>query len=42
MMRGIFGVAGPDITDQRDCNVYLIDLDREAVLVDAGFGAGIR
>ena len=42
MMRGIFRVAGPDITDQRDCNVYLIDLGREAVLIDAGFGAAFE
>jgi glyoxylase-like metal-dependent hydrolase (beta-lactamase superfamily II) len=39
MIKGIFRVAGADITDQRDCNVYLIDLDREAVLIDTGFGA---
>lgn len=39
MIKGIFRVAGPDITDQRDCNVYLLDLDREAVLIDTGFGA---
>ncbi len=39
MIKGIFRVAGPDITDRRDCNVYLIDLDREAVLIDTGFGA---
>ncbi len=39
MIRGIFRVAGPDITDQRDCNVYLLDLDEEAVLIDTGFGA---
>ncbi len=39
MIKGIFRVAGPDITDQRDCNVYLIDLDGEAVLIDTGFGA---
>ena len=32
-------MAGPDITNQRDCNVYLLDLDREAVLIDTGFGA---
>ncbi len=31
-------MAGPDITDQRDCNVYLIDLGGEAALIDAGFG----
>ena len=39
MIKGIFRVAGPDITDQRDCNVYLLDLDQEAVLIDTGFGA---
>jgi len=39
MIKGIFRVAGADITDQRDCNVYLLDLDREAVLIDTGFGA---
>jgi len=39
MIKGIFRVAGPDITDRRDCNVYLLDLDREAVLIDTGFGA---
>ena len=39
MIKGIYRVAGPDITDQRDCNVYLIDLDGEAVLIDVGFGA---
>jgi glyoxylase-like metal-dependent hydrolase (beta-lactamase superfamily II) len=39
MIKGIFRVAGADITDQRDCNVYLVDFGGEAVLVDAGFGA---
>jgi glyoxylase-like metal-dependent hydrolase (beta-lactamase superfamily II) len=39
MIKGIFHVAGPDITDQRDCNVYLLDLEQEAVLIDTGFGA---
>ncbi|MGD0232740.1 MAG: MBL fold metallo-hydrolase [Syntrophorhabdales bacterium] len=39
MLKGIHRVAGPDITDYRDCNVYLLDMGREAVLVDAGFGA---
>jgi glyoxylase-like metal-dependent hydrolase (beta-lactamase superfamily II) len=39
MIKGTFRVAGADITDQRDCNVYLIDFGTQAVLVDAGFGA---
>jgi len=29
------------MTDQRDCNVYLIDLGEEAVLIDSGFGAAV-
>ncbi len=40
MVRGVYRVAGPDITDNRDCNVYLIDAD-EPVLVDSGFGEGV-
>lgn len=40
MVRGIYRVAGPDITDYRDCNVYLLDVG-ELVLIDSGFGAGI-
>ena len=40
MIKGIYRVAGPDITDRRDCNVYLIDGD-QPVLIDAGFGAAL-
>jgi glyoxylase-like metal-dependent hydrolase (beta-lactamase superfamily II) len=40
MVKGIYRVAGQDITDSRDCNVYLIDAD-EPVLIDAGFGEGL-
>lgn len=38
MVKGIYKIAGPDQTDQRDCNVYLIATD-ELVMIDAGFGA---
>ena len=34
---GIYQVGGADITDPRDCAVYLLDLD-ELVLIDAGAG----
>ncbi len=37
MIRGVHRVAGPDLTDERDCNVYLLDMDRP-VLIDSGFG----
>jgi glyoxylase-like metal-dependent hydrolase (beta-lactamase superfamily II) len=40
MVKGIYRVGGADITDSRDCNVYLIDADAP-VLVDSGFGAGL-
>jgi len=36
----MYKIAGSDITDPRDCSVYLIDLG-ELVMIDAGFGAGI-
>ena len=38
MIKGFHRVAGPDITDPRDCNVYLLDAE-EPVLIDSGFGA---
>jgi glyoxylase-like metal-dependent hydrolase (beta-lactamase superfamily II) len=37
MIKGIYRVAGPDITDSRDCNVYLIH-SKISVLIDCGFG----
>jgi glyoxylase-like metal-dependent hydrolase (beta-lactamase superfamily II) len=37
MIRGVHRVAGPDLTDGRDCNVYLLDMD-PPVLIDSGFG----
>lgn len=36
----IYRVAGCDITDPRDCSVYLLD-GRELALIDAGFGESI-
>lgn len=39
MIRGIYRVAGPDITESRDCNVYLVDGD-SPLLIDSGFGQG--
>lgn len=38
MVKGIYKIAGPDLTDYRDCNVYLIHAD-ELVMIDSGFGA---
>ena len=39
MVKGIYQVAGPEVTDNRDCNVYLLNLGLEAVLIDTGLGA---
>jgi len=39
MIKGVYRVAGPDLTESRDCNVYLIDSD-QPVLIDCGFGEG--
>jgi len=36
----IFRVAGNDITDPRDCSVYLLDVG-ELVMIDTGFGESI-
>jgi len=36
----IFRVAGSDVTDPRDCSVYLLDAG-ELVMIDAGFGESI-
>jgi glyoxylase-like metal-dependent hydrolase (beta-lactamase superfamily II) len=38
MQTQIFKIAGPDLTDYRDCNVYLIAADG-LVMIDSGFGA---
>jgi glyoxylase-like metal-dependent hydrolase (beta-lactamase superfamily II) len=38
MIKGIHRIGGPDLTDYRDCNVYLVETD-ELVMIDAGFGS---
>lgn len=40
MVKGIYRVAGPDITDYRDCNVYLVAFE-QLLLIDSGFGAAV-
>jgi len=37
----IYRIAGSDITDPRDCSVYLLD-PGELVMIDVGFGASIE
>jgi glyoxylase-like metal-dependent hydrolase (beta-lactamase superfamily II) len=36
----IYRVAGSDITDARDCSVYLLDIG-QLVMIDVGFGASL-
>jgi glyoxylase-like metal-dependent hydrolase (beta-lactamase superfamily II) len=36
----IYRVAGSDITDPRDCSVYIVDVG-ELLMIDAGFGESI-
>ena len=38
----VFLVGGPEITDGRDCCVYLVDGGKELALVDAGLGFSCR
>lgn len=38
----IYLVGGPDITDSRDCCVYLVDGGSELALIDAGLGYSCR
>ncbi len=38
---GIFLVGSADISDSRDCMVYLLDLG-ELVMIDAGAGPGVN
>jgi glyoxylase-like metal-dependent hydrolase (beta-lactamase superfamily II) len=38
---GVFLVGSADISDSRDCMVYLLDLG-ELVLIDTGTGPGIN
>jgi glyoxylase-like metal-dependent hydrolase (beta-lactamase superfamily II) len=38
----IYLVGGPGISDDTDCNVYLIDCSSEMVLIDAGAGKSVN
>jgi glyoxylase-like metal-dependent hydrolase (beta-lactamase superfamily II) len=40
ILDGVFLVGGPDVSDSRDCMVYLLDLG-ELVLIDTGAGPGL-
>src|SRR5271169_5047166 len=40
MIKGVHRVAGPDLTDSRDCNVYLLDTG-QPVLIDSGVGMAV-
>ena len=42
VIEGVYIVGGPQITDERDCCVYLIDGGTELALVDAGLGYSTR
>ncbi|MGB9885694.1 MAG: MBL fold metallo-hydrolase [Moorellales bacterium] len=35
---GVWRVAGPEVTDEQDCCVYLVDGGGELALIDAGLG----
>ncbi len=37
----IFMLGGPEITDRRDCCIYLIRLQGELILVDTGVGSSV-
>ncbi|OPY57932.1 MAG: Metallo-beta-lactamase L1 precursor [Pelotomaculum sp. PtaU1.Bin035] len=39
---GVYLVGGQELTDMRDCCVYLVDGGSELALVDAGFGYSCR
>lgn len=41
IVKGIYIVGGSDITDSKDCSVYLVDAG-ELILVDAGAGASVK
>jgi len=41
IVKGIYIVGGSDITDPKDCSVYLIDAG-ELILIDAGAGASVE
>jgi glyoxylase-like metal-dependent hydrolase (beta-lactamase superfamily II) len=40
VIKGVYRVAGADLTDARDCNVFLLDAE-EPALIDSGFGAAV-
>lgn len=40
IIKGIYLIGGPDITDPKDCLVYLIDLE-ELILIDTGAGDSV-
>ncbi len=42
VIEGVYIVGGPQITDERDCCIYLIDGGTELALVDAGLGYSTR
>lgn len=39
---GVYLVGGPNITDARDCCIYLVDGGKELALIDAGLGTSGR
>jgi glyoxylase-like metal-dependent hydrolase (beta-lactamase superfamily II) len=38
--KGVFMVGGPELSNDRDACIYLVDGTDEAVLIDAGAGGG--
>ena len=40
IVEGVYLIGGPDLTDERDCLVYLVDLG-ELVLIDSGAGESL-
>jgi glyoxylase-like metal-dependent hydrolase (beta-lactamase superfamily II) len=40
IIKGIYLIGGPDMTDPKDCLVYLIDLE-ELILIDTGAGDSV-
>ena len=38
IIEGVYCIGGPDITDPRDCQVYLISAGERLALIDAGVG----
>jgi glyoxylase-like metal-dependent hydrolase (beta-lactamase superfamily II) len=39
---GIYLIGGSDITDAKDCCIYLLNLGEELVLIDAGAGSSVN